>query len=165
MVFHSKSNYHYHFIISEPTKKFEEEFICLEENTEKNKIFSVPVRKEVYAFGLIKMEKKLQNPCLRDCNLLIAHIMASSLSDLVDHLLMEFVNLNPNMATMIKNVKLVELNKDCGNKDCECYLEYTNVKDEVFENLKLVSAIFYQIYIFSPNDSPLKTMKNIFYFI
>ena len=32
-------------------------------------------------------------------------------------------------------------------------------------NLKLVSAIFCQIVIFSPNDSPLKTMKNIFYFI
>ena len=32
-------------------------------------------------------------------------------------------------------------------------------------NLKLVSAIFYQISIFSPNDSPLKTMKNVFYFI
>ena len=31
--------------------------------------------------------------------------------------------------------------------------------------LKLVSAIFYQIFIFSPNDSPLKTMKNVFYFI
>ena len=31
--------------------------------------------------------------------------------------------------------------------------------------LKLVSAIFYQIFIFSPNDSPLKTMRNIFYFI
>ena len=31
--------------------------------------------------------------------------------------------------------------------------------------LKLVSAIFYQIFIFSPDDSPLKTMKNIFYFI
>ena len=28
--------------------------------------------------------------------------------------------------------------------------------------LKLVSAIFYQIFIFSPNDSPLKTMKNVF---
>ena len=27
-------------------------------------------------------------------------------------------------------------------------------------NLKLVSAIFYQIFIFSPNDNPLKTMKN-----
>ena len=31
--------------------------------------------------------------------------------------------------------------------------------------LKLVSAIFYQIFIFSPNDSPSKTEKNIFYFI
>ena len=31
--------------------------------------------------------------------------------------------------------------------------------------LKLVSANFYQIFIFSPNDSPSKTMKNVFYFI
>ena len=30
------------------------------------------------------------------------------------------------------------------------------------EFLKLVSTIFYQIFIFSPNDSPSKTMKNIF---
>ena len=32
-------------------------------------------------------------------------------------------------------------------------------------SLKLVSAIFYQIFIFSPNDSPLKIMQNVFYFI
>ena len=32
-------------------------------------------------------------------------------------------------------------------------------------SLKVVSAIFYQIFIFSRNDSPLKTMKNNFYFI
>ena len=31
--------------------------------------------------------------------------------------------------------------------------------------LKLVSAIFYQICIFSSNDSLLKTIKNVFYFI
>ena len=32
--------------------------------------------------------------------------------------------------------------------------------------LKLVSAIFYEIFIFSPNDdSPSKTIKNVFYFI
>ena len=31
--------------------------------------------------------------------------------------------------------------------------------------LKLVSAIFYQILFFSPNDSPLKTIKNVFYLI
>ena len=31
-----------------------------------------------------------------------------------------------------------------------------------FSALKLVSAIFHYFFIFSPNDSPLKTMKNIF---
>ena len=33
------------------------------------------------------------------------------------------------------------------------------------KGLKLVSTIFYQIFIFSPNDRPSKTMKNDFYFI
>ena len=32
-------------------------------------------------------------------------------------------------------------------------------------NLKLVSAIFHQIFIFSPNNSLSKTVKNIFNFI
>ena len=31
--------------------------------------------------------------------------------------------------------------------------------------LKLVSAIFCEIFIFSSNDSPSKVMKNVFYFI
>ena len=31
--------------------------------------------------------------------------------------------------------------------------------------LKLVSATFYEICIFSPNDNLSKTMKNVFYFI
>ena len=31
------------------------------------------------------------------------------------------------------------------------------------ESLKLVSAIFYQILIFSPNGSSLKTMKNVYF--
>ena len=31
--------------------------------------------------------------------------------------------------------------------------------------LKLVSAIFYKTFIFSPNDSPSKTIKNVFNFI
>ena len=33
------------------------------------------------------------------------------------------------------------------------------------EYLKLVSAIFYQISIFAPNNSSSKTMENVFYFI
>ena len=36
---------------------------------------------------------------------------------------------------------------------------------EAFKTLNLVSAIFYQIFVFPPNDSPSKTMKYVFYFI
>ena len=35
----------------------------------------------------------------------------------------------------------------------------------ICKSIKLVSAIFYQNFIFSPNDSPSKTVKNVFYFI
>ena len=33
------------------------------------------------------------------------------------------------------------------------------------KSLKLVSATFLTNFYFSPNDSPLKTMKDVFYFI
>ena len=46
-VFHSGSNYDYHFIKKMLAKMFKEEFNCLRENTEKYQIFSVPVTKEV----------------------------------------------------------------------------------------------------------------------
>ena len=36
---------------------------------------------------------------------------------------------------------------------------------EIAEKLRLVSAIFYKIFVFPPNDSPSKTMKSVFYFI
>ena len=39
------------------------------------------------------------------------------------------------------------------------------IPNSSLHNLKLVSAIFYEIFIFSPNDSPSKTIKNVFYFI
>ena len=38
-------------------------------------------------------------------------------------------------------------------------------KLHIDRDLKLVSAIFYQIFIFSLNDSTSKTMKNVSYFI
>ena len=46
IVFHNGSNFDYHFIV-ELAEKFERQFTCLEENTEKYIIFSVPVEKEV----------------------------------------------------------------------------------------------------------------------
>ena len=40
-----------------------------------------------------------------------------------------------------------------------------SLSSEAVFSLKLVSAIFYQIFIFSSSDRPSKTMKNVFYFI
>ena len=62
MVFHSKSNYHYHFIISEPTKKFEEEFICLEENTEKKQNLFSSSKKRSLCFWIDKNGKEITKP-------------------------------------------------------------------------------------------------------
>ena len=47
VVFQNGSNYDYHFIIKELANKFEGQFECLHEKTEKYKTFSVPGRKEV----------------------------------------------------------------------------------------------------------------------
>ena len=43
-------------------------------------------------------------------------------------------------------------------------LKFTGYQEILFVHLKLVSAIFCQIFVFSPYDSPLKTMKSVFYF-
>ena len=47
LVFHSVSNYGYHFIIRKLANEFERKFECLGENTEKYKTFSLPIEKEV----------------------------------------------------------------------------------------------------------------------
>ena len=46
-VFHNGSNYDYHFIIKELANEFEGQFECLEENKEKHKTFSLPIKKEI----------------------------------------------------------------------------------------------------------------------
>ena len=45
IVFHNGSNYDYHFMIKELANEFEGQFECLGENTEKYKIFCVPIEK------------------------------------------------------------------------------------------------------------------------
>ena len=69
-VFHSGSNYDYHFMIKESQEKFKKQFACLGENTEKYIIFAVLIEKKLQE--LIEMEKKLQNIYLTYYNLLIA---------------------------------------------------------------------------------------------
>ena len=69
----------------------------------------------------------------------------------------------------------VDVNKASESKEWDnCHYWYflyngfefqPNVCNRCYDLLKLVSAIFYQFFIFSPNDSPSKTMKNVLYFI
>ena len=47
IVFHSGSNYNYHFIMKELAEEFKKQFICLGKNTEKYITFTVPIEKEV----------------------------------------------------------------------------------------------------------------------
>ena len=47
VVFHNGSNRDYHFIIKELANEFKGQFECLGENTQKYKIFPVPIGKEV----------------------------------------------------------------------------------------------------------------------
>ena len=47
IVFHNGSTYDYHFIIKVLVKKFEDNFECLGENTEKYITFLVPIKKNI----------------------------------------------------------------------------------------------------------------------
>ena len=44
--FHNGTSYDYHFIIKELAEEFKKQFTCLEENTEKNIAFTVPIEKK-----------------------------------------------------------------------------------------------------------------------
>ena len=55
--------------------------------------------------------------------------MVSLLSNLVDNLLMEFINLNVNMDIIRKKCET----RGIKHKDCECCLEYTNIKDDLIQ--------------------------------
>ena len=50
-------------------------------------------------------------------------------------------------------------------EECGIYKELGLKQQDVTDIFKIVSAISYQIFIFSPNDRLSKTMKNVFYFI
>ena len=47
IVFHNGTNYDYCFIIKELAEEYEKKITCLEENTEKQVTYTVPIEKEV----------------------------------------------------------------------------------------------------------------------
>ena len=85
VVFHNCSNYHYHFTIKELANKFEGKFEWPGENTEKYKIFSVPIEKEIAGID------KDGNEIVVTISYIIkfidsAEFTTTSLSNLVDNL-------------------------------------------------------------------------------
>ena len=102
IVFHNGSTYDYHFIIKELVKKFDGNFECLGENTEKYITFSVPIKKKIENKDIeITYKIKLINSF---------RSMATSLSKLVD-----------NLTEDIHDDKCVDCNSD---------LSYMKVTDE-----------------------------------
>ena len=112
VVFHNGSNYDYHFILKELPKSLKENLNVLGKNTGKYKIFSVPIKKEV------KKINKDGNQNVVTISYKIkfidsARFMASCLSNLVDIL-----------AEEIHKIK---------HKNCDCFLEYESVKDNLIK--------------------------------
>ena len=108
VVFYRSSNYDYHFIIKKLAHEFEGKFEWLEENKEKYKTFSVPIKKEI-----TKIDKD-GNETVKTISYKIkfidsAWLMASLLSNLVD-----------NLTDGIPKRKC---------KDCDFLLEYECFKD------------------------------------
>lgn len=101
MIFHSVSNYNYHFIIIQLAEEFEGQLECLGENTEKYITFSVPTKKartwKVIKYKIIIIDS--------------VRCMGSSLSSLTDN--------------------LVEGLHKGKCKDCKSSLEYMTVKDSL----------------------------------
>ena len=102
IVFHNGSTYDYHFIIKELEKKFDGNFECLGENTEKHITFSVPIKK--------KIENKDIEITYKIKFIDSYRFMATSLSELVD-----------NLTEDIHGDKYV---------DCKSDLSYMKVMDE-----------------------------------
>ena len=109
IVFHNRSNYNYHICKKELAEQFKKQFTCLDENIEKYITFTVPVEKEVTRID--KNGKEIRKDIFYISQFIDGtRFMARLLSNVVNNLLMEFIELNVNLDMMTKNVKHVNLN-------------------------------------------------------
>ena len=110
VTFLNGSNYDYHFITKELAEEFKKQFTFLGENTEKCITFTVLIEKEITGIDKSgeEMTKKIY---LAYCSLLIAQDLWQAHYQILSIIfLMEFIKLNVNTDSMIKNLKLAELN-------------------------------------------------------
>ena len=109
-LFHKRSNYDYHVIIKKLAEAFKKQFTSLRNNTEKFITFTVSIEKEVMRID--KNGKKYYKKIyFTHYNIIIAEDLWEAHYQILSIIsLKEFIKLNVNSDTMIKNVKHVELN-------------------------------------------------------
>ena len=128
IVFHNGSNYDYHFIKNGLAAEFKKQFSCLRESTQIYIIFTVPTGKEVTRIG------KNGEEITKTVSYILQFIdskrfMASSLSNLLNNLCEGIQRIKCKFDHDDKKCKI------CGikYKYCDCFLEYTNFKDDLVE--------------------------------
>ena len=109
IAFNNGSNYDYHFIIKELAEEFKKQFTCLGENSQKYITFTLPTEKEVTKND--KNGEEVSKIYPQYYNLLtMQDLWQAHYQILLIVFLQEFIKLNINTDTMIKNLKLAELN-------------------------------------------------------
>ena len=136
VVFHNGSNYH--FIIKELANEFVGQCECLGENIEKYKNFPVPKEKEVTKIDKDGNESGV-TLSYKITFIDNARFIATSLSNLVD-----------NLAEGIYKIKC---------KDCNCFLKYESVKNNLIK-YKCLSCN--KDYSNKPDEKLKKRFKNTF---
>ena len=121
IAFHNGSNYDYHFIIKGGAEEFKKQFTCLGVNTEKYIIVAIPIEKEVTII------EKIGEEITKNISYILqfidsARFMANSLSNLINKIKCKYKHDNKKCKT-------------CGitYKECDCFLKYTNFKDDLIE--------------------------------
>ena len=128
IVFYNGSSYDYNFIIKELAEEFRKQFTCLEENTKKCITFTVPIEKEVTRIDKNGEEiAKSLSYILQFID--SARFMASSLSNLVKYLSEGIHRIKCKFGHGNKNCETCRIK--C--KYCDCFLEFTNFKDDLIE--------------------------------
>ena len=112
-------NYDYHLIVKELANEFEGQFECLGENKEKQKIFFIPIQKEITKINKNGNETVETRSYKIGCTDSARFISTSSLSNLVD-----------NLTERIHKIKC---------KDCDCFLEHESALD-IFIKYKCLSC-------------------------
>ena len=109
IAFHNGSNYDYQVIIKDLAEEFKKQFTCLGENTEKCITFTFLIEKKVIRINNNEEEVTKIYPTYYDL-LIVQDLWQAHYQILLIIFLKEFIKCNVNTDTIIKNMKLAELN-------------------------------------------------------